>query len=70
MFSSIPLNDEILKNEIYIYNDNERDLILFHLNKEVKKLNKIQKKDFNYESKSEVLTLNKKENKKDNCIIF
>ena len=70
MFSSIPLNDEILKNEIYIYNDNERDLILFHLNKEVKKLNKIQKKDFNHESKSEVLTLNKKENKKDNCVIF
>jgi hypothetical protein len=70
MFSSIPLNDEILKNEIYIYNDNERDLILFNLNKEVKKLNKIQKKDFNYESKSEILTLNKKENKKDNCIIF
>ena len=70
MFSSIPLNDEILKNEIYIYNDNERDLILFHLNKEVKRLNKIQKKDFNHESKSEVLTLNKKENKKDNCVIF
>ena len=70
MFSSIPINDEILKNEIYIYNDNERDLILFYLNKEVKKLNKTQKKDFNQESMSEIITLNKKENKKDVCIIF
>ena len=46
MFSSIPINDYILKNELNILNENDRNIILFQLNKDIKRvLKKINRKE-------------------------
>ena len=46
MFSSIPINDDILKNELNILNENDRNIILFQLNKDIKRvLKKINRKE-------------------------
>ena len=36
MFSSYPINDNILKNELNIKNEKDRDIILYNLNREIK----------------------------------
>ena len=36
MFTSIPVDDHILKDELDIQNDKDRDIILLRLNKDVK----------------------------------
>ena len=46
MFSSIPIDEYIVKNELGINNDNDADIILLQLNKEVKYiLNKLKNKE-------------------------
>ena len=46
MFSSIPIDENIVKNELGINNENDADIILLQLNKEVKSiLNKIRNKE-------------------------
>ena len=38
MFSSYPINDNILKNELNIKNEKDRDIILYNLNREIKRI--------------------------------
>jgi hypothetical protein len=38
MFSSYPINDNILKNDLKINNEKDRDIILFKLNRDIKRI--------------------------------
>ena len=38
MFSSYPINDNILKNDLQINNEKERDILIFQLNRDVKSI--------------------------------
>ena len=65
MFSSIPINEEILKNELKISCEKERDIILFQLNKDIKKILKIiYKKEYFYNKKIDNIK------KEENCFLF
>ena len=64
MFSSIPINEEILKNEFKI-SEKECDIILFQLNKDIKKIIKvINKKEYYYNKKIETIK------KEESCFLF
>ena len=67
MFSSYPINDYILKNDLYIYKENERDIIIFQLNRDIKSI--LKRID-----KNNLLTVNNSkneiENNNDFCNIF
>ena len=65
MFSSIPINDTILKNELKI-SEKECDIILFQLNKDIKKILKIaNKKEYHHYIKK-MDTIKKEES----CFLF
>ena len=75
MFSSIPIDENILKEELKIHNINDRDFILLQINKDVKFI--IQKvRRFNNHVINEEISIKKnaENNKKDDespiCIIF
>ena len=71
MFSSIPIDENILKDELKIDNIKDRDFILLQINKDIKYIIKKARKINNvsiYEISS-----NKEEEKNDessNCIVF
>ena len=78
MFSSIPVDENILKEELKINNVNDRDLILLQINKDIRyiiqKSNKSKiKNSLNGSRFNKNNTNNKKENKEDEssiCIVF
>ena len=72
MFSSIPIDENILKDELNINNINDRDLILLQINKDIKYI--IQKTSSNRNKNNKKFNKSiKEEDKKDessNCEIF
>ena len=84
MFSSIPLEEKIFEKEINIENNNDIDLFILQLNKDVKYIsNKFKKKrsssvELDKDKVSKYLSNNKPEQKKkmtrasssSNCTIF
>ena len=55
MFSSLPIDENILREELKIDNDKDRDIILLRLNKDVKYiLQKTEKDDFYYNNSYEI----------------
>lgn len=67
MFSSFPINDNILRNDLHIYNEKERDILIFQLNRDVKSiLKKIDKNNVFVTTNSS----NSDSNNYDICNIF
>ena len=74
MFSSIPIDDYILKEELGIENDKDRDVILLRLNKDIKHIivkieNQIKDEIYFKENKVNELDTQKDE-KNSECIII
>ena len=80
MFSSIPIDENILKEDLKINNINDRDLILLQINKDIKYITQKTNKSRNNNSWNEIILnkniyIEKKSNKKEigessNCIVF
>ena len=67
MFSSFPINDNILRNDLHIYNEKERDILIFQLNRDVKSILKRINKNNVYVTTN---STNSDSNNYDICNIF
>jgi len=75
MFSSVPINDEILEKELKVENEKERDYIIIQLNKDVKYIIRHSNKKKIYKNDEETPNIIEEkeegnEKKDDECKIF
>ena len=69
MFSSYPINDNILKNELKINNEKDRDIILFKLNRDIKRILQKLKNQDNIEKKYKLQFFGE-DDEEEICFIF